>query len=125
MADYCINIFLDDEQEKKIRDLGLGEHIKEIEGKKAVQGIRVLKNHLHMATIFPQRLAFKKTEILTPKKDLATRGSVKLKNTHGRGGFPASTFPHKPQCLSFAKLECDAVYGFYGEGLPPQKRGFP
>ena len=37
MADYCINVFLDDEQEKKVRELGLGEHIQEIEGKKAVQ----------------------------------------------------------------------------------------
>jgi hypothetical protein len=37
MADYCINVFLDDEQEQKIRDLGLGDHIQEIEGKKAVQ----------------------------------------------------------------------------------------
>ena len=37
MADYCINVFLDEEQEKKIEELGLGEHIQEIEGKKAVQ----------------------------------------------------------------------------------------
>lgn len=37
MADYCINVFLDDEQEKKIRELGLGDHIQEIEGKKAIQ----------------------------------------------------------------------------------------
>jgi len=37
MADYCINIFLDEEQEKKIEELGLGDHIQEIEGKKAVQ----------------------------------------------------------------------------------------
>jgi len=37
MADYCINIFLDEEQEKKIEELGLGGHIQEIEGKKAVQ----------------------------------------------------------------------------------------
>ena len=37
MADYCVNVFLDDEQEKKIRELGLGDHIREIEGKKAVQ----------------------------------------------------------------------------------------
>ena len=37
MADYCINVFLDAEQQKKIEELGLGEHIMEIEGKKAVQ----------------------------------------------------------------------------------------
>ena len=37
MADYCINVFLDEEQEKKIEELGLGDHIQEIEGKKAVQ----------------------------------------------------------------------------------------
>lgn len=37
MADYCINVFLDEEQEKQIEELGLGDHIQEIEGKKAVQ----------------------------------------------------------------------------------------
>lgn len=37
MADYCINVFLDEEQQKKIEELGLGDHIQEIEGKKAVQ----------------------------------------------------------------------------------------
>ena len=37
MADYCIKIVLDEEQQKKIEELGLGGHIQEIEGKKAVQ----------------------------------------------------------------------------------------
>jgi hypothetical protein len=37
MADYCVNVFLDEEQEKKIQELGLGDHIQEMEGKKVVQ----------------------------------------------------------------------------------------
>jgi hypothetical protein len=37
MADYCINVFLDDEQQKKIEEIGLGDHVTEIEGKKAIQ----------------------------------------------------------------------------------------
>ncbi|MCD6139292.1 MAG: hypothetical protein J7J91_12130 [Deltaproteobacteria bacterium] len=37
MADYYINIFLDDEKLKKIEEAGLAGEIKEIEGKKAIQ----------------------------------------------------------------------------------------
>lgn len=37
MADYYINIFLDDEKQKKIEAAGLAGHIKEIAGKKGVQ----------------------------------------------------------------------------------------
>jgi len=37
MGDYYINVFLDDEKLKKIKDAGLADQVKEIEGKKAVQ----------------------------------------------------------------------------------------
>ena len=37
MADYYVNVFLDDEKLKRIEDAGLGGEIKEIEGKKAIQ----------------------------------------------------------------------------------------
>jgi len=37
VADYYINVFLNDEQQKKIKDLDLGDQIKEIEGKEAIQ----------------------------------------------------------------------------------------
>ena len=37
MADFLINVFLDEEQQKKIEEAGLGGEIKEIEGKKAIQ----------------------------------------------------------------------------------------
>ena len=37
MADYYINVFLDDEKLKRIEDAGLADQIQEIDGKKAVQ----------------------------------------------------------------------------------------
>jgi len=37
MADYYVNIFLDDEKLKNIEDAELADQIKEIDGKKAVQ----------------------------------------------------------------------------------------
>ena len=37
MADFYINIFLDDEKLKKVGDAGLADAVKEIEGKKALQ----------------------------------------------------------------------------------------
>jgi hypothetical protein len=37
MSDYYVNIFLNDENLKRIEDAGLADQIKEIDGKKAVQ----------------------------------------------------------------------------------------
>ena len=53
MADYCINVFLDNEQEQKIRELGLGDHIQEIEGKKAVQVAMSEKDKKKLQKGFP------------------------------------------------------------------------
>ena len=54
MTDYCINVFLNDEQEKEIRDLGLGDHIQEIEGKKAVQVSMSQKDQKKLQKGFPE-----------------------------------------------------------------------
>lgn len=53
MADYCINVFLNEEQEKKIQELGLGSHIKEIDGKKAVQVAMGEKEQKKLKKAFP------------------------------------------------------------------------
>ena len=53
MADYCINVFLDEEQQKKIEELGLGDHIQEIEGKKAVQVSMSKKDQKKLKKGFP------------------------------------------------------------------------
>jgi hypothetical protein len=53
MADYCINVFLDEEQQKKIEELGLGDHIQEIEGKKAVQVSMSKKDQKKLQKGFP------------------------------------------------------------------------
>ena len=53
MGDYCINIFLDEELENKIKEAGLGEQIKEIEGKKAVQVGVGKKEQKKLAKGFP------------------------------------------------------------------------
>lgn len=54
MADYCINIFLDEEQQKKIEELGLGGHIQEVEGKKAVQVAMSAKDQKKLKKGFPE-----------------------------------------------------------------------
>ena len=53
MANYCINLFLDQEQQKKIEELGLGEHIQEIDGKKAVQVAMSKKDQKKLQKGFP------------------------------------------------------------------------
>jgi hypothetical protein len=37
MDEYCVNVFLDEEEQKKIEELGLGDHIEDIGGKKGVK----------------------------------------------------------------------------------------
>ena len=37
MADYYVNVFLNDDKLKKIQDAGLAGQVKEIDGKKAIQ----------------------------------------------------------------------------------------
>jgi hypothetical protein len=37
MADYYINIFMNDEKQKKLSDAGLADQIKDVDGKKAIQ----------------------------------------------------------------------------------------
>ncbi len=37
MADYYINIFMNDEKQKKLEAAGLAGHIKDVDGKKAIQ----------------------------------------------------------------------------------------
>ena len=53
MADYYINIFLDDEKTKKIEDAGLAGEIREIDGKKAVQVGLTSKEHKKLTKSFP------------------------------------------------------------------------
>ena len=53
MADYYVNLFLDDEKIKKIEDAGLAGQIKEINGKKAVQVGVTEKEQKKIAKSFP------------------------------------------------------------------------
>ncbi|MCD6306780.1 MAG: hypothetical protein J7M32_10925 [Deltaproteobacteria bacterium] len=53
MADYCINLFLDPEQQKKMEEVGLGDQIKEIDGKKAVQVAMSPKDQKKLKKAFP------------------------------------------------------------------------
>jgi hypothetical protein len=53
MGQYCINVFLDAEQEQKLKAAGLGENIMEIEGKKAVKVPVGDKEHKKLLKAFP------------------------------------------------------------------------
>lgn len=72
MADYCINVFLNEEQEKKIQDLGLGEHIREIEGKKAVQVAMGEKDQKKLKKGFPDVEFSPSNECILPEEAQGT-----------------------------------------------------
>jgi len=53
MADYYVNVFMDDEKLKKIGDAGLAGEVKEVDGKKAVQVGLNKKEHKKLCKSFP------------------------------------------------------------------------
>jgi hypothetical protein len=53
MADYLINVFLDDERSKKISEIGLGDKIVTIDSKKAVQVEMSRKDQKKLIKGFP------------------------------------------------------------------------
>jgi hypothetical protein len=53
MADYSINVFLDDAKSKKIEAAGLAEKVIEIDGKKAVQVDLTAKEQKKLVKGFP------------------------------------------------------------------------
>lgn len=53
MADYYINIFLDDEKIKKLEGVGLAGDIQEIDGKKAIRVGVTAKEQKKLAKSFP------------------------------------------------------------------------
>jgi hypothetical protein len=72
MSDYCINVFLNQEQEKKMQDLGLGNHIKEIEGKRAVQVAMSEKDQKKLKKSFPDLEFSAANECVLPEQSQLT-----------------------------------------------------
>ena len=54
MADYVINLFLDDDKLKKIEGAGLADDIVTVDGKKAVQVPMTAKEKKKLAKSFPE-----------------------------------------------------------------------
>jgi hypothetical protein len=52
--DYLINLFLDDEKINKLKEVSLGEHITEVDGKKAITVTLPQKNQRKFGKAFPK-----------------------------------------------------------------------
>ncbi|NCO61094.1 MAG: hypothetical protein COZ70_02545 [Deltaproteobacteria bacterium CG_4_8_14_3_um_filter_51_11] len=72
MADYCINVFLNQEQEKKLQDLGLGDNIKEIQGKRGVQVAMSEKDQKKLKKSFPDLEFSASNECVLPEQSQLT-----------------------------------------------------
>ena len=68
MADYYINIALDDEKLKKIADAGLADQVKEIEGKKMIQVGLTQKEHKKICKGFPDVTTDSSNSCVLPKQ---------------------------------------------------------
>ena len=53
MGNYCVNVFLDEAQEKRIQEAGLGDQIIQVEGKEAVKVPIGDKEHKKLLKAFP------------------------------------------------------------------------
>ncbi|MGE0083511.1 MAG: hypothetical protein AB7S75_03740 [Desulfococcaceae bacterium] len=53
MADFYINVFVDEERTKKLQELGLAENIKDIDGKKGFQVGMTAKDQKKLVKGFP------------------------------------------------------------------------
>ena len=78
MADYCVNIFLDEEKQKKIEEAGLGDQIREIEGKKAVQVAMTKKDQKKLQKGFPGLEFSESNECVLPDDPQATLMNIIL-----------------------------------------------
>ncbi|MDQ7785413.1 MAG: hypothetical protein RDU20_21190 [Desulfomonilaceae bacterium] len=53
MADFYINVVVDDEREKKLSETGLSSHIQDLGGKKAIRVPMSAKEHKKLVKSFP------------------------------------------------------------------------
>ena len=72
MADYYINIFLDEEKLKKVEDAGLEAEIIEIDGKKAVRVGVTAKEHKKLLKGFPDLTPDASSSYTLPEKGETT-----------------------------------------------------
>ncbi len=72
MADFYINIFMDDEKQKKIEAAGLAANIKDIDGKKAIQVDVTAKEQKKLVKGFPDMAFDASNACVLPEKAEAT-----------------------------------------------------
>lgn len=59
--DFLINVFLDDDKIKKLEEAGLGEHLTEVDGKKAITVTLPQKNQRKFSKAFPKAILNEQT----------------------------------------------------------------
>ncbi len=67
MADYYINVFLDDEKLKQMENAGLADQVKEIGGRKAVQVGLTEKEHKKICKAFPEVTTDSSNSLVLPE----------------------------------------------------------
>ncbi len=68
MADFYINIFMNDAKQKKIEDAGLTANVKEIDGKKAIQVDVTAKEQKKLVKGFPDMTFDASNACVLPEK---------------------------------------------------------
>lgn len=75
-ADYYINVFLDDEKPKNVEDVGLGDQVREIEGKKAIKVDVSKKEQKKLVKGFPELQFDASNAFVHPEDAESTRMSL-------------------------------------------------
>ena len=74
---------------------------------------RVLKNDLHVASHFAQRLRVHGGDVLAVEADLAAAGLDQPQDAAARGGLAATGLAHHAQGFASGNAEADAVHGVH------------
>jgi hypothetical protein len=80
MADYCINVFLDEDQQKKMEEAGLADHVQDIDGKKAIQVAMRSKDQKKLCKAFPDLTFDESNACVLPDEAETTLVGIILEN---------------------------------------------
>jgi hypothetical protein len=84
-----------------------------LDGQAGVKGTGgVLKDHLEMSTLLPQRLALEGQKIMTVESNPACDGFDEPDDRAAKRGFAATALSYQPQGFTGRHLEVDAINGF-------------
>src|SRR5687768_1478802 len=88
-------------------------------------GVRVLEDHLHVATHRPQILSLCARDVAPTEDDVPSRRLVELEDGAPRCALSAARLAHQPQGFTLAYGEVKPIYGLHRAALAVEEADAP